>query len=189
MGRTRRRGKGGRPRPPDRGVARGSSAQKDPQKDQELHPKCRSDVRGDACTPVPLRCGIGSSHSSRMAEFPGDPPLPHTSSLVRWWSFTSSDRCRSVRSRHHRSPFRLTDCSVGSFTAGLFGLRAASQSCTSAKSRLSTNLPLCYEDFSTRGAGRRADCGKLGARADQPPTRNISTFGRRFAVSESRISE
>jgi len=26
---------------------------------------------------------------------------------MRWWSFTSSDRCRSVRSRHHRSPFRL----------------------------------------------------------------------------------
>jgi len=46
---------------------------------------------------------------------------------MRWWSFTSSDRCRSVRSRHHRSPFRLTDCSVGSFTAGLFGLRQASQ--------------------------------------------------------------
>jgi len=57
-----------------------------------------------------------------MAEFPGDPPLQRISSLMRWWSFTSSDRCRSVRSRHHRSPFRLADRSVVGFTAGLFGL-------------------------------------------------------------------
>ena len=84
-----------------------------------------------------------------------------TSSLMRWWSFTSSDRCRSVRSRHHRSPFRLADCSVGGFTAGLFGLNEASQPRSGARRRLSTNLPLCYEDFSTRLVGRRIDCGKL----------------------------